>query len=175
MTYESLCRPYPETIEELERKLEVSRQQIGDYDHAIRLKDTELRRLRSEASELMAENADKALLIADLRQQVAWHVENAKAQAEVIRDRSEAAARLEMMMWRIPYRKASKVERVKMILAALKPGDRLPGGLVVMPERLTNEMWSAASPLMDDCSGQEIYEALITAACVRDNPTGSDD
>lgn len=146
---DALAQPYPERIAELEREvrhlvlgrslaheraesvvkqakeiarlLDITRQQYMDADHGLRLRDTECRRLRSEASELMAEiagliqvndqlkrdkadrcrayemckasreqvlreNDDLRNTNAHLVKQIAWHVDNAKQQAERIRE-----------------------------------------------------------------------------------------
>lgn len=104
---DALAQPYSERIAELERKLDAYRrvyrqqgreldsthQQYMDADDAFRKLFEERKRLRveigtlrSEASELMAENSDKAVLIADLRQRNDWHTQNAERQASVIRE-----------------------------------------------------------------------------------------
>lgn len=98
-----------------EEKLASTRQQYADADHGSRMwhaqckglrsangrLSNEIATLRSEASELMAAEANHIQAIdaykvreAHLEQQLAWHVENATKQAEVIRAQGAEIERL---------------------------------------------------------------------------------
>ena len=55
--------------------------------------------------------------------------------------------------------------RSKHVLAALKPGDCLPGGLVVVPEEPTEAMIEAAELWATARTAAQNYRAMIEAAC----------
>lgn len=87
----TIARPYPERIAELERNLEITRQQYRDADHALRLVTEDRNRLRVEigtlrfeATQMLAENANHVLALDSLRTERAWLKDNARQQAERI-------------------------------------------------------------------------------------------
>ena len=167
-----------------------------DLDHALRLGEIEIRRLRSEASELMAENANLACENDELRSMLDWHVKNAKRQAERIREleahrrrafdalrklaAADEQATNEGTPAMIDHDADAVVERciqaridchepimsydmvARVTLAALKPGDRLPGGLVCVPAELTRRQRDvAANWILDD---EGLYRAMLAAS-----------